>query len=311
MRLLPALAGLLCLVAAAAQAAPATLYRDHPLAGTLWDLRQGRQVPEAHLLSDAAAARWILLGEKHDNAEHHRLQARVVGAVAAAGRRPAVIWEMVQPPQAEALRAARLEDVADLGKSLDWEERGWPAWAEYQPIAEQALRHGLAMHPGKPSQDLVRSVAQGEPLEAGLAGRVSWAAPYPAGVEAALLDELAASHCGKLPQDALQPMAQVQRLWDAWMADALLRGGAGENDGAVLIAGAGHVRADRAVPWQLRLRGEQGGDILAVAFVEVRAGEQDTAAYEAFDPRLFDYVWFTPRVDDKDPCAAFDDATPQ
>lgn len=305
-----ALAGLLCLFTAAASAAPATQFRDHPLVGTLWDTREQRRVSEETFLAEAATSRWVLLGEKHDNAEHHLLQARVVGALAREGRRPAVIWEMAQPAQAEALRTARLDDVDKLGEALNWEARGWPAWAEYQPIAEQALRHGLSMSPGKPSQDLVRRVSQGEPLEARLAERLAWATPYPAGIGSALLDELAASHCGRLPEDALPPMSRVQRLWEAWMADALLRG-AEENDGAVLIAGAGHVRKDRAVPWQLRLRGKAAGDIVALALVEVRAGHDAAAAYDAFDPKLFDFVWFTPRVDQNDPCTAFDGAATQ
>jgi uncharacterized iron-regulated protein len=305
-----ALAGLLCLIAAAAQAAPATLHRDHPLTGSLWDVRAGKQVSEEIFFTQAAAARWVLLGEKHDNAEHHRLQARVVGALAQVGRRPAVVWEMAQPVQEAALRDARLPEVGDLGRALDWEARGWPAWPEYQPIAEQALRHGLAMYPGKPSQDLVRRVSRGEPLPDDLATRFDFTQPYPAAMEAALQEDLDVGHCGRLPPAALAPMVRVQRLWDAWMADALRRAGE-TSDGAVLIAGAGHVRKDRAVPWQLGLTGARAGDILTLALVEVRPGHDAAKAYDAFDPSLFDYVWFTPGVDREDPCAAFEGGSTQ
>jgi uncharacterized iron-regulated protein len=166
------------------------------------------------------------------------------------------------------------------------------------------------MYPGKPPQNLVRGVSRGDPLPADLAARLNLALPYPAEMEAALLEELEVSHCGQLPQAALAPMARVQRLWDAWMADALLRG-AEANDGAVLIAGAGHVREDRAVPRELRLSARGGGEILTLALVEVRAGQTDAKAYDAFDPALFDYVWFTPGVDEKDPCAAFNGGSAQ
>ena len=301
-----ALAALLCLLGAPnLAAAPATLHSDHPLNGTLWDTRSGQAVDEIALFSEAAKARWVLLGEKHDNAEHHRLQARVVDALGRAGRRMAVVWEMAEPEQAAALKDARLETVGELGKALDWEGRGWPAWADYQPIAEAALRHGLPMLPGKPSRSLVRSVSRGEALPDDLATRLDTARPYPADVEAALLAELAESHCGALPRAALAPMARVQRLWDAWMADSLRAATAPplNADGAVLIAGGGHVRADRAVPWHL----PQGtaGDTVTVAMVEVVDGRNDVSNYPAFDPRRFDYVWFTARVDDDDPCAAF------
>ena len=301
MRHFPALAGLFCLLGAAgALAAPAELHADHPLNGSLWDTRSGRQVDEEIFLAEAATARWVLLGEKHDNAVHHALQARVVGALGRAGRRLAVVWEMAEPEQAPALRAARIETVDGLGAALDWEARGWPAWSEYQPIAEQALTYGLPMRPGKPSTALVRSVSRGEPLPEGLAERLAWQQPYPANSEAALLEELADSHCGAVPEAALGAMFRVQRLWDAWMADSLL---GADGEGAILIAGSGHVRKDRAVPWQLRARG--GGESLTLALVEVAAGRDAARDYAAFDPRQFDFVWFTPRVDEKDPCEAW------
>jgi uncharacterized iron-regulated protein len=95
-------------------------------------------------------------------------------------------------------------------------------------------------------------------------------------------------------------MFRVQRLWDAWMADSLL---GADGEGAILIAGSGHAREDRAVPWQLRARG--GGESLTLALVEVVAGRDAARDYAAFDPRQFDFVWFTPRVDEKDPCEAW------
>lgn len=305
MRHLPALAGLFLLLAAASVAAatPARLYADHPLNDTLWDSRSGRQATPAAFLAEAVAARWVLLGEKHDNAAHHRLQARIVAGLGAAGRRPAVVWEMAEPEHAAALRDARAGDVEDLGAALQWEARGWPSWAEYQPIAEAALRYDLPMRPGKPARDRVRSVSRGEPLPQDLAERLGWRQAYPEHLEAPLLAELRASHCDRLPEAALPRMLQVQRLWDAWMADSLLAAEAAGADGAVLIAGSGHVREDRAVPWHLRRRG--AGEALTLALVEVAAGRVRPADYAAFDPARFDFVWFTPRVDEKDPCAAF------
>ena len=59
-------------------------------------------------------------------------------------------------------------------------------------------------------------------------------------------------HCG-MPADTLGPVIQQmaigQRMRDSAFADALTRGGAA---GGVLIAGSGHTRTDRGVPWVLR-----------------------------------------------------------
>ncbi|MEO3429370.1 ChaN family lipoprotein [Pelagibius sp. CAU 1746] len=301
MRALLCLAALSCLLTAAAEAAPARLLNDHPLNGSLWDTRSGQPTTEDALFSAAAAADWVLIGEKHDNGEHHRLQARIVAALGRRGRRMAVVWEMAEPEHAGALAAARLEDVGSLEAALAWKARGWPDWDEYQPIAEAALAARMPMLPGKPSPSQVRALARGEDLAPDTAELLSRSRRYPPAVQSDLLEELAASHCGRLPEAALAPMAEVQRFWDASMADALRQATQPPHDaeGAILIAGSGHVREDRAVPWHLE------GESLTVALVEVVAGRQTAADYPAFDPRLFDFVWFTPRVDDKDPCAAF------
>jgi uncharacterized iron-regulated protein len=108
----------------------------------------------------------------------------------------------------------------------------------------------------------------------------------------------------------IDPMVKVTTVKDAFMADALVRGAAADGtDGAVLIAGNGHVRADRAVPWHLQRRAPDAVTV-AVGLLEVAPGEDGPAAYAArFDAESlpFDFVWFTPRSDDQDPCAAYAD----
>jgi uncharacterized iron-regulated protein len=97
-------------------------------------------------------------------------------------------------------------------------------------------------------------------------------------------------------------MVAAQRARDAQMAERMV---AAQRDGTVLIAGAGHVRSDRGVPAYLATRAP-GTTVATVAFVEVAAAHAAPAAYaERFGvARLpFDFVWFTARADDVDPCA--------
>src|SRR3546814_15150666 len=82
----------------------------------------------SELFALAIAGHWVLVGEKHDNAAHHALQARVVEARGRSGRSYAVVWEMAEPEQSQALEEAELESVEELGDALDWEARGWPSW---------------------------------------------------------------------------------------------------------------------------------------------------------------------------------------
>jgi uncharacterized iron-regulated protein len=121
----------------------------------------------------------------------------------------------------------------------------------------------------------------------------------------ALLEELKLSHCGMLPESALAPMAEAQRFRDAHIADALLKA-LGEGAKGVLLAGNGHVRKDRGVPWYLSARAP-GSRVATVMLVEVAADNEDAASYVPRDPSgapAVDYIVFTPRAERGDPCAA-------
>src|SRR5439155_362708 len=93
----------------------------------------GALSPEA-LVARLVARRYVLLGEKHDNSDHHRLQAWIVRELIAAGRRSAVAFEMFRADQAEAIArhlATSPGDARGLGDALDWRRSGWPARATH------------------------------------------------------------------------------------------------------------------------------------------------------------------------------------
>jgi uncharacterized iron-regulated protein len=94
-------------------------------------------------------------------------------------------------------------------------------------------------------------------------------------------------------------MAVGQRLKDAWMADRLLDA----HTPTVLITGNGHARTDRGVPLYLRRRNVATDQVATVALLEVRHTADAPTDYD--DIATADYVWFTPRVDEIDPCEKF------
>jgi uncharacterized iron-regulated protein len=286
-----------------------TVFGDHPLVGRIWDVGRGRFVPEAAVVQAIARARYVLLGEKHDNADHHALQARALHAIVAAGRRPAVAFEMLTPAQAPALAshlAARPRDAAGIADAVGWKASGWPDWAMYEPIARVAVESGLPLVAANLDTTEVRAVAREGvgALNPRFVERHALAAPLPADHERLIADEIRASHCGHAPERMLAGMVAAQRARDARLADALLE--APGEDGAVLIAGAGHVRRDRGVPAYLA-RLAPGARVAAVAFLEVEADRTAPAQYgDRFDGALpFDYVWFTPAVEAEDACERF------
>lgn len=288
------------------------LARDHPLVGTLWHVPERRKVTPAELAEAAADADYVLLGETHDNPDHHRIQAWTISALTARGRRPAVAFEMIDEDQSQALRDhldAHPNDASGLGPAIGWETRGWPSWSTYRPIAEAALAAGLPLRAADVARDTQRDVGKRgyDALTPERRDRLGLDTPLPRAIHDALRVELMRSHCDMLPESALEPMVRVQRLRDAVMADSLIAASERSESGqAVLITGRGHARADRGVPWYLRQRLDAPA-VLTVGIFEVADGERDWRRYLPDGPESggtpFDFVWFTPRIDDKDHCA--------
>jgi uncharacterized iron-regulated protein len=286
------------------------LGRQHPLAGTIWDVAGARPIEAPTLKARLAAARFILLGERHDNADHHRLQAWTLQRLVDEGRRPAVVFEMLNAddqPAVDRYLAGTPADAAGLGDAVDWNRSGWPPFAMYRPIAEAAISARLPLAAGNLSRADLRTIREGglAAFDAARRARLGLDRALAPEARTSLAAEIQEAHCGHAPATVLPRMIDVQRARDAQMADVMLTSGAA--DGALLIAGAGHVRNDRGVPHALRARAP-GTSTVSVAFVEVRDAVTTPAVYAArFDNGVapFDYLWFTPRVDDLDPCVKF------
>ena len=284
--------------------------RAHPLVGRVWDVKAERFVEPRDLAGRLAASRFVLLGERHDNPDHHALQARLVRELIAAGRRPALGFEMFTTDDAPAIArhlARSPRDAAGLGDAVNWKRTGWPDWRLYQPIAQAALEAGapiVATNLSRAATDALRKNGLSG-LGPAVVAQLKLDVPPTPATRAAMAREIRESHCGQAPEAMLDRMVDMQWARDARMAEALAR--AGSRDGAVLIAGSGHVRRDRGVPAHLA-RHAPGPNMASVAFLEVKVGATAPTAYaEDWDGRTlpFDYVWFTPRIDDVDPCEKF------
>ncbi len=108
----------------------------HPLQGKIWDVQSTAVVSQDTLLRELAAAQFILLGEVHDNPEHHRLQADLLRALIARGRRPALAMEQFDREFQPTIDAAltRPDVSADaLATAGEFDRKGWP-WPLVAPL---------------------------------------------------------------------------------------------------------------------------------------------------------------------------------
>lgn len=287
-----------------------TLEADHPLVGKIWKPETKSFVTRAEVEKAVGGADYALLGETHNNDDHHRLQAAMVEAMVNAGKKPGIAFEMItedKQPQLDQWRQTNPANGSGLGPSVAWDKTGWPKWRTYQPIGDVAAKTGLTVRAANLPRAMIGAIhGQGvAAIEASRRARLGLDKPLPQAAIETIRRDLFEGHCKLVPAESLSPMFGVQRARDAVLADNLVKAATATGaDSGALIAGSGHARLDHAVPFYLR-QIVPGKKIVSVAFVQVTQDIQDAAGYAVgFGGALpFDYVWFTPRADNIDRCA--------
>lgn len=261
--------------------------REHAELGQIRDLHSGERLTPEQLVARLAVVPHVLVGEQHDNPDHHALQLWLLRALEQRRKQGGLLLEMLASGQqpladnvAQQMREGR--QIDDLPKALEW-SNGWP-WTLYGPI----VRHGLAQDHGLRAANLDRAeimaIYREQPV---LQGHASTAAT----VREPLLAQIRESHCDKLPVSQLPAMLAVQQQRDRRMAERLLAA----PQPAMLFAGAFHVRRDLGVPLHLS---DLGASATAQVLILAEVGKPVTAEQA-------DYVWYTAALPAEDHCARF------
>jgi uncharacterized iron-regulated protein len=294
----------------------------HPLLGKIRDAKTDSWLMPEDVMRAASAADFVLLGETHDNAEHHRLQLAMVESIAQTKRRPALAMEqfdrenqaaidlafraLIKPDSSPMQRVWLGESADALADAGTLNRTAWQ-WPQYRPLVEAAVQPNLPLAAANLSRVDARNVyAKGLPALSSRTGsppadEAMFASTWSSQREAAVRKAMVESHCGQLP-DALAPgMVNAQRARDMTMASALVTHA---DRGGILIAGRGHVRRDFGVPIYLA-HWLPKASILSIGFVEVLEDRTTPSQYEELTSEIakpFDIVWFTAKQERSDPC---------
>ncbi|MSU92284.1 hypothetical protein GE300_22400 [Rhodobacteraceae bacterium 2CG4] len=198
----------------------------------------------AAAIDRARAADVVFVGEVHDNPAHHEAQAAFARALSPR----AIVFEMI-PPEGEAQVAAHRDDPARLAEALDWADSGWPDFAWYHAII--AAAPDAAILGAHVPRARARAAMTGGAAAAFGDGAAAFGLdrPLPAEGQQAREARQAAAHCDLLPAALLPGMVEVQRLRDARLAQAALRGSRAPGAGPVLvITGNGHAETGWGAP---------------------------------------------------------------
>ncbi|MEQ1672473.1 MAG: ChaN family lipoprotein [Hyphomicrobium sp.] len=270
-----------------------------------------------------ACSEVVLFGEVHDNPIHHAIRAAFLGTKWGFGKWPpdcpglksgksSLIFEQFRTDKQPALdafadlrtKSPEQATLPEFKRLTDWEKSGWQQY-NYDPLLQAALDAKLPLYAGDvPRASMMKVAKEGEgALPADERARLKLDTPLGPKLDDASLTELVESHCNTMPKEAMGGMAYAQRYRDATLADNVLKA-AGKHGSAILIAGNGHVRTDRGVPWYIRQRAPDK-KVVSVMLIEVEDGKTDPEAYVPRDPDgkpAADYIIFTPRAEREDPC---------
>lgn len=252
--------------------------RDHPRLGQALDTASGDWIEADELASRLVSAPFVVIGEKHDNPDHHALQLWLLQQLHAKRPQASLLLEMLVPAQQAALDAARRHPTLPaevLQERLDW-DAGWP-WPLYGDLLQWGMREPRQLMAANLDREEI-----GQLYRAEVPPMPEYGKEQRAFLEQTIID----AHCGKLPASQIPAMLAIQHARDRRMAETL----AAAPTPALLIAGSFHARRDVG----LDLHWSQVPRPVVVMLVE--AGSERPSAEQA------DYLWVTPAMPTSDYC---------
>jgi len=252
-----------------------------PINGEIRDLRSGEVLTAQQLLTRLVESERLIIGEQHDNADHHAAQLWLLRSLGEQRPQGSLLLEMLTPdqqPRVDLVRQATTPP-ADLPGALAWQD-GWD-WNLYGPIIRFALTQTYPLLAANLESSEIRAFYRNPPVMNGAYSKVP-------SVKETLLEQIAESHCGLLPESQMPAMLAVQQQRDRRMAERLLAA----PKPVLLLAGAWHARKDVGVPLHVvDLGATESPTVLMLA----EQGGEVTAA-------MADYVWYTPATPKQDYC---------
>ena len=288
-------AALFCGVLALAGCAGSTSGTDAPRSKPLVIAPDADLNASVRLVADRArTAEVVYLGELHDNAQHHAIQARIVETLIADGSRPALAFEMVPETRQLALDAAVRSDAGrvEVDRRLEWSAQGWPDFAMYWPLFELARKNNLPVVATDLDPAVNRRISRNGLGAAGEdPARLRSAMPDDPARDKGIAQRLQAAHCNQISE------SRALRMVESWYARNVViarrvGGALALAPQVVVIMGRGHASPGAVTEQLAALR--PGTRQLVVGLFEGRVdGPVEGIA---------DVVWITPARSHPDPC---------
>lgn len=229
--------------------------------------RSGKAVTLDDLAAAADGTRWVYVGESHDNADHHKMQAAVIDALIKRGRNVVVGFEMFTRPVQQNLNGWTLGWYTDeefVAKS-DWKTQWGFDYALYKPIFDTIKANRLPMVALNVPRDWVRTASR-QGYDALPADAKSQLPEMFLGNKdhRSIFEAMVGGHAG----GAVDGMYRGQVMWDEGMADSALKYmdeyPRSPKTVMVVVAGSGHVMYEQGINWRIERRTKENGVTLVM-----------------------------------------------
>jgi uncharacterized iron-regulated protein len=304
-RFMPArLTGLFCLLLAQiaiVHATPVTWesprFQSHPLVGTIYDTLTEQTLTETQLLERLKQHPIVLMGEKHDNPDHHQLEQRIAAAYLTTPT-DQMVMEMIAYPTYLGTKISNdsttlFDEDQALKSLLNWDAQGWP-WGDYQAVI-RAVSGQSIIRGGNVDKTELKAMYQGGVPNT---HRFASMSDIPDSVKTRITDQIFISHCEMMPKEHLGPFVEMQLAKDASMASTLKEGAKLGAERQLLIAGSFHTDKEVGVPLHLKAKGLES---VTLTLIEVEEDKPKISDY--LKTSGSDFLWFTPATEEVDYCA--------
>ena len=246
--------------------AAATLAQAHSTCAPAgeWTVPGAGRVAAQEILSRAARESVVLLGESHDNADHHRWQLNTIAGLAALHPKIVLGFEMFPrrvQPALDRWVAGELGEEEFL-KSSDWRRVWGYETAFYLPLFHFARLNRIPMIALNIEREFVRTVGakglEAVPVERreGVSDPAPAIEPYVDRLFAVYSEHPEKRRTAARSDPDFRRFVEAQLVWDRAMAQAIGEAAA-RNPGALVIGvmGASHISFGYGVPRQLQSLG--------------------------------------------------------
>jgi len=238
--------------------------------GEFADLRSGKASSFEDFIAFTDHSRFVYLGEQHATAAHQELEAKVIRALQARGRKVIVGVEMYQRPKQDVLddwSAGKLSEAEFLTAS-DWKNQWGFDYKFYRPVFEAVRELQLPLVALNVPHDWVRAVGKAGYDALPMSEKMQLPSELFLGnhEHREVFDAMMAGH--SMAGTSMNLMYAAQVLWDEGMADTaikyLARVPTTPNTLFVVIAGAGHVMYDQGINYRIARRHGGAGTTLVM-----------------------------------------------